>query len=81
MQGVHGEVGEAVAADVAHDVEPRLLEVVDEVDEGEAGLGRVDEEEHLGPPVLHVVLPGVQQQQVLPHLDGGVRSGSVGQGE
>ena len=45
-----------------------LFERVDKVDDG-AGVSRVgDEEDHLRPPVLDVVQPRVQHQQVLAHL-------------
>ena len=46
-----------------------LLHCVDKVDEcaGRAWVGH--QQQDLGPPELHVGLSGVQQQQVLPHLE------------
>ena len=61
--------------DVAQDVEATLLEVVDKVDEAGAAPWVLHHQQHLRAPELDVVLPYIQHQQVLPHLEEGRPAG------
>jgi len=71
---VRGVLTEVPQLDVSQHVEAALLDVVDELDESGAASGVRDHQEDLRPPELHVVLPHVQHQQVLTHLEGGERT-------
>lgn len=57
--------------DMAQDVESTLLEVVDKVNEARAAPWVLHHQQHLWAPELDMVLPHIQHQQVLPHLEGG----------
>ena len=42
--------------------------MIDKVYQGATSPGVSDKKQHLGPPELHMVFPGVEEEQVLPHL-------------
>lgn len=58
---------------MAQDIEAALLEIIDKVDEAGAASGVLHHQQHLRAPELDVVLPHIQHQQVLPHLEDGGR--------
>lgn len=53
---------------MAQHVQPSLLQLVDKEDELTGGARVGHHQQHLRPPELHVLLPHVQHQEILPHL-------------
>ena len=54
---------------VAQHKQPSLLQLVDKQDELTGGARVGHHQQHLRPPELHVVLPHIQHQQILTHLN------------
>lgn len=63
---------------MAQYIEAPLLELVGQPQQRQGAPGVPHQEQQLGPPELHVVLPDVQPEQVLSHLGPGVRRGEEG---
>lgn len=75
MLGTVKTLTQVLQLDMAQDIKATLLEVIDKVNEAGTATWVLHHQQHLWAPELNVVLPHIQHQQVLPHLDEG-REGS-----
>ena len=74
-----GQLTEVSQGDMAQHVETPFLELVGQSQQRQGAPGVPHQKQQLRPPELHVGLPDVQPEQVLPHLGsrgGGGRKGS-----
>lgn len=78
MLGAAQTLTQVLQLNMAQDIEAALLEVVDEVNEAGTAPRVLHHQQHLWAPELDVVLPHIQHQQVLPHLEGGREEGKKG---
>lgn len=76
--GNRGRLTKVSQGDVAQYIEAPLLELVGQPQQRQGAPGVPHQEQQLGPPELHVILPDVQPEQVLSHLGPGVRRGEEG---
>lgn len=68
-----GQLTKVSQGDVAQHVEPPLLKLVGQPQQRQGAPGVPHQEQQLGPPELHVILPDVQPEQILTHLGTWVR--------
>lgn len=73
-----GPLTKVSQGDVAQDIEAPLLELVGQPQQRQGAPGVPHQEQQLGPPKLHMVLPDIQPEQVFTHLGPGVRCGEEG---